>query len=260
MANANGTPIWFELTTPDKDAAEKFYAAVAGWSVVPSPVPEHGGYRLAGPGNAGVAGLMTPPPGTPAGPSGWSIYFASDDVDAMVDAVKSLGGAVHFGPMDIPQVGRFAVCSDPQGVTFSIMKGASTEDSQAFKQGAGSHGHGVWVELATPDPDAAIDFYAALFGWSKQGGMPMGQLGEYSFIGRAKDDCPGAVMSSVATGAKARWNWYILVPDIDAAIETSKAGGGMLIQGPDEIPGGDYSANLIDAQGFEIGIVGSRRH
>jgi hypothetical protein len=260
MANPDGTPIWFELTTPDQDAAQDFYEAVAGWRIAPSPMPEHGGYRIAGAGDGeAVGGIMAPPPGT-AGMPGWTLYFAANDVDAVAARVTRLGGTLFMAPMDIPHVGRFAVVGDPQGVAFSIMQGASPEGSTAFRTigSDASLGHGVWIELATPDPDGALAFYAALFGWSKQGAMPMGAMGDYVFLGTRDGVRPGAMMSSTTTGAPARWNWYVQVPDIDAAIAAAQEKGGTLIQGPDQIPGGDYSANLDDEQGFRIGIVGPR--
>ena len=68
-----------------------------------------------------------------------------------------------------------------------------------------------------------------------------------------------SVMSSATTGAPARWNWYVHVADIDAAITAAKAHGGALLQGPDPIPGGDYSANVSDAHGCQIGLVGPRK-
>lgn len=260
MANQDGTPIWFELTTPDQDRAQAFYEAVMGWQIATSPMPEHGGYRMASAADGEfVGGLMTPPPGM-GGMPGWTVYFAVSDVDAVAARIEELGGRLFFGPMDIPHVGRFAVVGDPQGVAFSIMKGDSPEDSTAFKMvpGAGSLGHAVWIELATPDPDAALDFYGQLFGWSKHGAMPMGEMGEYAFIG-TEDFRPGAMMSSEATGAPARWNWYVHVPDIDAAIATAQEQGGTLVDGPHEIPGGDYSAHIKDPQGSSVGVVGPRK-
>ena len=263
MANPNGTPIWFELTTSDQGKAQAFYEKIAGWKVSTSPVAEHGGYRMAtAPDGQGVAGIMKPPPGIDGIP-GWVIYFASDDVDAMAEKVKQLGGQVHFGPMDIPEIGRFATVADPQGVAFQIMKGSSPEDSTAFMMSepgsAASVGHGVWVELATPDPDAAFDFYGKLFGWVKGGSMPMGDMGEYAFIGRGGDDRIGAIMPSKTTGAPEHWNWYVHVPDIDAAIDTVTSNGGSVRQEPMEIPGGSYSANIADAEGQPVGLVGPRK-
>ena len=258
MANPDGTPIWFELTTGDQDAAGDFCRAVFGWSIAPSPMAEHGGYRIASaPDGEGIAGLMAAEGGMP---TGWLIYFGVADVDAAAARIAELGGAIHMGPQDIPHVGRFAYATDPQGVGFYIMRGASPEDSTAFKQMAGEAGvgHGVWVELATPDPDAALAFYGALFGWAKQGAMPMGDMGDYTFIGRHADDRPGAMMSSTATGAPPRWTMYFQVSDIDAAIAAAQAEGGALLQGPDEIPGGSFSASIADAAGLPVGVVGPR--
>ena len=203
---------------------------------------------------AGLAAASADMPGFP----GWMLYLACGDADAAAARVEQLGGSIKFGPMDIPHVGRFAVVADPQGVVFALMKGASEQDATAFRQGEGSIGHGVWIELATPDPDSAFAFYGALFGWEKAGAMPMGAMGDYAFLAHGEAR-PGAVMSSAATGAPARWNMYFHVPDIDAAIATAAAAGGRLIQGPDQIPGGDYSANVTDVQGAQVGLVGPRK-
>ncbi|WP_298670491.1 VOC family protein [uncultured Sphingomonas sp.] len=259
MRNDEGTPIWFELSTADPDKAQQFYAGVAGWNVTTSPMPEHGGYRIANAGDgAGVGGLMKPPPGMGSA-SGWAIYFATGDVDSAAARVRELGGAVHFGPMDIPHIGRFAAVADPQGVGFMLMTGSSPEPSLAFAPAPGAPGHAVWIELATPDPDGAFAFYGKLFGWEKAGAMPMGEMGDYAFIGKGADFRPGAVMPGGGGGAPARWNWYINVPDIDAAIARAQARGGALLNGPSEIPGGDHAATITDPEGFVVGLVGPRK-
>ena len=258
MTLFDGDPIWFELVTPDPSAAATFYERVFGWTMRTSPVAEHGGYVIASAADGeGVAGLMAPPPGAPPA-AGWSLYLLSHDLAATLARVGELGGRIAFGPMDIPHVGRFAVVIDPQGVRFSVMQPSAEDPARPFKQMPGAHGHAVWIELATPDPDGAFAFYGGLFGWTNEGAMPMGEMGEYAFVG-ARETRPGAIMSSTLTRAPAHWNSYFLVPDIDAAIATAAAGGGTLIQGPDPIPGGDYSANIVDGQGHQVGIVGPRK-
>ena len=260
MQNSDGTPIWFELNTDDVAEAQDFYSATIGWTIAPSPMAEHGGYLIASaPDGAAIAGVTTPPPGTPSLP-GWSIYLGVSDVDATAAKVKGLGGSIMVEPMDIAGVGRVALATDPQHVSFLLMTGASPDSLTAVAQGphdGHEHGHGVWIELATPDPDGALAFYGALFGWTKEGAMLMGPLGEYVFLGSGEAR-PGAVMSSTTTGAPARWNWYAYVPDIDTAIATATGLGGVILQGPDQIPGGGYSANLADPAGAQIGIVGER--
>lgn len=256
MANPDGTPIWFELNTADRDGASAFYTAVVGWSVAPFPDDADGGYLVASaPDGAGIAGITTPPAGAPSLPD-WSIYFGTASVDATARDVKRLGGDIRVEPTDIPGVGRFAIAADPQGISFILMTGASAEPSAAFVQGMQS-GHGVWIELATPEPDAALTFFDALFGWKKLGAMPMGAMGEYVFIG-SDAIRPGAIMSSETTGARAGWSSYFYVAHIDAAIATALRLGGILCQGPDQIPGGDYSANIADVNGAPFGIVGPR--
>ncbi|MCP3734681.1 VOC family protein [Sphingomonas sp. RP10(2022)] len=258
MALTDGTPIWFELTTADPQAAAGFYEALLGWTTAPSPMTEHGGYIVAtAPDGDRIAGIMAPPPGAPPS-GGWSLYFLASDIAATVAKAAELGGKTVFGPMDIPHVGRFAVIVDSQGIPFSVMQPDGEDTARPFKQMPGALGHGVWIELATPDPDGAFAFYGGLFGWTKAGAMPMDEMGEYAFLG-AGDARPGAVMSSTLTRAPQHWNMYFLAADIDAAIATAEKGGGQLIQGPDQIPGGDYSANIVDPAGHQIGLVGPRK-
>jgi predicted enzyme related to lactoylglutathione lyase len=255
MANPDGTPIWFELNAVDRDKAQAFYAAVMGWSIAPLPGDAHGGYLVAtAPDGAGVGGFAVVAPDTPALP-GWSIYFGMADVDAAAREVRRLGGEIRVEPMDLPGIGRLAIAADPQGNGFTLMKGASSEPSRAFIQGMQS-GHGVWIELATSAPDDALTFYGALFGWEKLGAMPMGPMGDYVFIGNGETR-PGAIMASEASGG-AGWRSYFYIPDIHAGIAAAIRMGGLLQQGPDPIPGGDYSAIIADPNGAQVGIVGPR--
>jgi predicted enzyme related to lactoylglutathione lyase len=55
-------------------------------------------------------------------PPYWLPYFAVDDCDTTVARAGSLGGSTCAGPMDIPNVGRFAVLGDPQGGTFAVIR------------------------------------------------------------------------------------------------------------------------------------------
>ena len=259
MTLSHGTPIWFELVTPGPAVAADFYAALFDWRITTSPAPEHGGYRIAAaPDGDRIAGLMPPPPGMADAATGWSIYFLSHDLAATLALATEHGGRVVFGPMAIPHVGHFAVLLDPQGVRFTLLQPDAEDAARPFRQAPDARGHCVWTELSTPDPDGAFAFYGALFGWTKADAMPMGEMGEYAFLG-AGEARPGAVMSATLTHAPAQWNSYMLVADIDAALGIAQARGGKVIQGPDPIPGGDYSANIVDPHGAQIGLVGPRK-
>jgi uncharacterized protein len=124
VVNEPGTFTWNELATRDIAAAQSFYSDVLGWDVEER---DFGGvkYTLWKVDGEMVAGGM--PMGDqfpPEVPPHWAVYFAVDDTDATAEKAKQLGGQVQVEPMDIPDVGRFAVISDPQGAVFSVIKNA----------------------------------------------------------------------------------------------------------------------------------------
>jgi predicted enzyme related to lactoylglutathione lyase len=59
----------------------------------------------------------------------WLIYFAVDDCDASAAKAEQLSGKVMMKPTDIPDVGRFAVITDPQGAWFAIMQPKSPQQA-----------------------------------------------------------------------------------------------------------------------------------
>ena len=115
MANLHGDFIWYELLTPDADAAARFYGAVIGWQARAAEGSDRG-YRIFGLDGADVAGMMPIPAGAGGMRPGWLGYIAVRDADAAAAAVVEAGGVQHMPPTDIPGVGRFALLADPQGV------------------------------------------------------------------------------------------------------------------------------------------------
>ena len=51
------------------------------------------------------------------------------------------------------------------------------------------------------------------------------------------------------------WQFYIRVPDVDAAAENVKAAGGQVLFGPMEVPGGERVLTGLDPQGATFGLV-----
>lgn len=259
MTNPHGEWTWFELSTSDPDAAQGFYREVVGWTAADSGTPGMD-YRLLSAADGEVAGLMPLPEGMTE--PGWTGYIGVDDVDASANAIEAAGGTVHMPPATLPGVGRMSMLTDPQGVAFYVMRGESAQAGTAFRQcrefaDTGSIGHAVWCELSAPDPDAALDFYRGVFGWRQEGGIPMGELGEYRFL-QAGETGFGAVMG-LALGDGKGWLFYFHVPDIDAAAKQVGESGGTVVHGPMEIPGGGWSLAARDPQGAHFGLVGPRK-
>src|SRR6266511_3969071 len=116
---AEGVFVWDELMTTDVEAAKAFYGEVLGWT---SRDQDMGGmtYTLfQRSGDTAVGGCMARPEGVEAPPH-WTVYIATDDVDASVVRAKELGANVFVEPTDIPNMGRFAVLQDPTGAAFGI--------------------------------------------------------------------------------------------------------------------------------------------
>lgn len=122
---------WTELYTTDAAAAREFYGTLFGWqtSAMPMPGGVEGTYWLITP--AGLpedrmqGGLMQLPPehlvltgGTPY----WHPVFAVEDADDAAAKVKANGGSLQMEPEDAPGVGRLAVCVDPNGADFVVLK------------------------------------------------------------------------------------------------------------------------------------------
>jgi uncharacterized protein len=265
MTNQHGDFIWYELMTSDADAASDFYGKVVGWTSTSSGQSGMD-YRFFSSGDGsdpkdGVGGYMAITEDMAAGgarPS-WVGYIAVDDVDASAESIKAAGGAIFMPPMDLDGVGRMAMVADPQGAPFYVMKGASDETSHSFAATEPKIGHCAWNELSTSDPEAAKAFYAAQFGWSKDGELDMGPMGKYEFLKASGDRFAlGAVMPKMPEMPVSMWSFYFRVPDIDAAAETVKANGGTILVEAMEIPGGEFSLNVMDPQGAAFGLVGPR--
>ena len=254
MANPDGTPVWYELVTSDPDDAANFYGAVMGWKTGSFGGGEAAGaddYRIFNAADGAAAGLMKMPDGAPMRP-GWVAYFGVADVDAKVTQVTTLGGSVHMPANDLPGVGRMAMVGDPQGAPFYLMRGDSPEDSGAF--GPKAVGHCSWNELHTTDQKAALGFYGSLLGWTTSGAMPMGAMGDYTFV-TGTDGVPLGAMMDKTTKGPADWVFYFRLEDIDAAKEAIESNGGIVREGPHEVPGGGHIIVASDPQGAAVGFV-----
>jgi uncharacterized protein len=259
MANPTGTPIWYELLTPDVDAARKFYGDIVGWTFTQFPAGDAGmDYTIANVGETGVAGMTSGPDGMSM-PPGWFAYFYVTDVDAKAAENEKAGGKTHLPATDLPGVGRIAMIEDPQGIVFYLMRpdpAMGDQDSTSFSETLS--GRCNWNELVTTDHKQALPYYNALFGWVSNEAMPMGEMGDYSFI-----DCGGvrigAMMDRFQPDQPLKWTFYFRIPDVDAAVDQVKSGGGQVIMGPMDVPGGQRIIVAVDPQGASVGFVSGER-
>ena len=252
-----GRHVWSELMTSDPKAAEQFYTAVVGWTTTPfrdAPTP----YTiLKRQGDVGIGGVMQTPPGMNMPPF-WAMYIGVPNLDEAVAKVKKLGGSEMSGVITVPTVGRLQMLKDPQGAAFYVLEpeprgGGPEEDPQI--------GDASWLELMTTDWKGASTFYQELFNWQPSEAMDMGPgLGTYQMFNRGSRMI-GGMMNKPAELAHVPPNWqiYFLVPDINEAVDRINASGGQVINGPLEVPGGDWVVNALDPQGAAFSLHAKKK-
>lgn len=114
----HGAFSWFELRTPDPAAASEFYKQLFDWNISVDEMGM-GPYYQIKVGDVGIGGIVQPPPGDT--PPHWGAYVTVDDVDKSAEVAKESGGEVMFA-MDIPNIGRFCMISDPEGAWLAAMQ------------------------------------------------------------------------------------------------------------------------------------------
>ena len=258
-SSAHGAFIWYELITPDPVAAKTFYDAVVGWNIEPQPSGEMD-YRMIGRadgGNAGGVMRLTDEMQSHGARPTWLGYVAVDDVDASMASIEQTGGKALMPAFDIPNVGRIAMVTDPQGAPLYVMRAtppAGDENKVSDVFSPDQPGRVSWNELTTSDLEAAKRFYPAQLGWTLGDVMPMGDMGDYQFI--THHGVPLGAMMTAAAENQPRWRYYFRVANIDTAKQAVEAGGGTVTHGPQEVPGGDRILIGTDPQGAEFAVVG----
>jgi predicted enzyme related to lactoylglutathione lyase len=244
-----GSFVWCELLTTDTSAAGDFYKKVVGWKT--APFGNDSSYTTFNSSAGPVAGMMTLPDAAKnmGAPPNWMMYVGTPNVDSTALNIAQHGGKVLRQPENIPNAGRYAVVQDPYGAVFGIY----TPDKPGTPKAQPGVGDFSWFELYTPNPEGAWDFYHSLFGWEKTSAMDMGDMGVYQMFGRGGGIPRGGIMKP-PPGAPAAWQPYALVKDAKASAKAAVAAGGKIVNGPMEVPGGDWIAQGMDPQGAMFAV------
>src|SRR4051794_25514532 len=236
---AAGTPSWVELSTTDADGSYAFYSELFGWTATEGAEQFHG-YRTWMDGDRSVGGL-NPMGEFPA----WTTYVATDDADATAEQVAANGGTVMVAPMDVGELGRMAVFTDPQGAVLGAWQPKEMRGADKVNEPVSC----CWNELHTADRESAKAFYGAVFGW------------------RGVDEDVGGATYTVfhvgerpigGAGGEAEqpyWLTWFSVPDTDAATARAQELGGTVEWGPSDVPTVGRLAIVTDPQGARFGVL-----
>jgi predicted enzyme related to lactoylglutathione lyase len=250
--HTTGLFVWTELMTKDVAAARDFYAGLFGWTFKSENM---GGmeYHMAHVGEKAVAGMMALQPGQ-GDQSYWINYVTVDDVDKQLTRTAERGGRKLVDPMEIPNIGRFAVISDPNGACIAPYRGTEAATPPETSPGAGDF---CWHELMTNDPEAAKKFYPEIFGWELEKDESSGQT-YWMFKAGGK---PVAGIDKIREGAgfPPHWLSFVLVADVDAAAKKVTALGGRIFKEPTDIPNIGRFAVFADPTGGVLAMFQSAK-
>lgn len=107
---------WFEITSPQHEQLQGFYADLFGWKLQPM---EGAGYTLVEAGEAGVPGGIGSSQG---GPSQALFYVQVDDPQAYLDRIEAKGGKTVVPVTEVPDMVTFAQFADPDGNVIGLVK------------------------------------------------------------------------------------------------------------------------------------------
>jgi hypothetical protein len=246
-----GKIVFVELVTPDVAAAKQFYAALFGWTY--RDLQADGlVYAQAYLGQRPVAGMVQRP--IPAGEHrqpAWLSFLSVPNVDAARATASRLGGKVLFEPRDFPDRGREAVLADPRGAVFAVLTSSSGDPPDVLAM----PGEWIWSSLITPDPDADVAFYKALFNYEV---FPLPEQNGAQHLMLASDGYARASMNPMPTSAPdghPAWIDFVRVDDAVGVGSKALSLGGRVVVPPRVDRHGGKIAVVADPQGAVFGLM-----
>jgi hypothetical protein len=236
---------WVELATSDGLAAKKFYTSLFDWGVNDIP-GEAGTYSMVQKKGKDAGALME----QQGVPPHWNSYVCVESADESAAKAKKLGGTVIMEPFDVMEHGRMAVVADPTGAVFSVWQPKSHKGAQVTDE----PGSFCWVELYTPDPKRAADFYMGLFGWRKNARHM--DFGEYVIFEKDSGMAAGMMQIPKEWGpVPPHWLVYFAVDDCDKSVEKAKGLGANVTMPPMDIENVGRFAMMTDPQGAAFAVI-----
>ncbi|MCP3103957.1 VOC family protein [Myxococcus sp. K15C18031901] len=235
----------YDLRTTAPDEAGAFYTRLLGWRLEPG----RDGGRSFFAGTREVGGLLALPERarTQGAPAHWLGHLGTEDVEGTLQRFVERGGQ-QLGPVRQEATGRrVAILKDAQGAVVALSDASP---------GAGDSPV-VWHELNTTDREHAWGCYSGLFGWRATSAVELGPpFGRYQCFtwDAPRGDLGGMVDTARIPTIHTHWLFYLGVEDLAEALERLGSLGGRTVNGPVQVPSGDWVAQCEDPQGAAFAL------
>jgi hypothetical protein len=221
-----GKFVWYDLLTDDVLAVKRFYGGLFGW-------------EFEGEERVDAEYTVIRHDGTPIGGivfrkekkvdhSQWLSYLSVPDVDKAVDMIKVKNGIIYREPFELPDRGRVAVVTDPQGAVIVLIKSQSGDPAD---RGLITN-NWLWTELFASDVKEAADFYSQLVGYTVEE-FDTGLKIPY-FVFKQNETLRGGLLKIPWEGVKPNWLPYVLVDDPGKIAGQVQSLGGQVLIAPDK--------------------------
>ncbi len=112
-------------------------------------------------------------------------------------------------------------------------------------------GEPCWIELFTPDTDAAAAFYGRLFGWTAT--EPDEQYGGYRMFEREGRPVAGLMRKDASMPGPSTWSVYLATDDTAATVTKAREAGAQVVVEPMQVGDLGHMAMLVDPSGAAVG-------
>lgn len=108
-----------------------------------------------------------------------------------------------------------------------------------------------WLDLGSPDIEAAVAFYTGLFGWTfESAGPDAGGYGMFQLDGKTV----AAIGPLTEEGASSAWTVYFNTPDAELTAKTVEQAGGTVRSAPFDVFTAGRMANFTDPTGAQFAV------
>jgi predicted enzyme related to lactoylglutathione lyase len=112
-------------------------------------------------------------------------------------------------------------------------------------------GEPCWIELFSPDTDAAAEFYGRVFGWTAT--EPDEAFGGYRMFLRDDQPVAGLMRNDGSMGGPNAWSVYLTTDDAAETAEKARAAGAQVVVEPMQVGDIGHMTMVVDPAGAAIG-------